>query len=104
MDYLRGPSGQTNILAVLFVRSFVRSTRARVLTQHNKYLRSGRNGERKLRLAAVVDRKALEEEGAEARAGAAAGGVVAEEALEAGAVKKGFEGGEGRGAGLVWCF
>merc|ERR550514_241137 len=43
-------------------------------------------GERELGLAAVVDREALEEQGAEAGAGATADGVEEEEALEAGAV------------------
>ena len=44
------------------------------------------DGERELRLAAVVDREALEEERAQAGAGATANGVEEEEALEAGAV------------------
>ena len=44
------------------------------------------DGEAELGLAAVVDGEALEEERAEAGAGAAADGVEAEEALEAGAV------------------
>jgi len=43
-------------------------------------------GERQLRLAAVVDREALEEERAEAGAGTATDGVEEQEALEAGAV------------------
>jgi len=43
-------------------------------------------GEGQLRLAAVVDRQALEEERAESGAGATADGVEDEEALEAGAV------------------
>merc|ERR1719238_1670160 len=49
-------------------------------------LRRGRDAHRELRLAAVVDREALEEERAEARARAAARRVEAEEALEARAV------------------
>merc|ERR1719230_438007 len=49
-------------------------------------LRRRGDGERELRLAAVVDREALEEERAEARARAAARRVEAEEALEARAV------------------
>ena len=49
-------------------------------------LRGRVDGEAELGLAAVVDREALEEEGAEAGAGAAADGVEDEEALEAGAV------------------
>ena len=49
-------------------------------------LRRRRDGERELRLAAVDDREALEEERAEARARAAARRVEAEEALEARAV------------------
>merc|ERR1711934_1303046 len=44
------------------------------------------DGESELGLAAVVDGEALEEEGAEAGAGAAANSVEDEEALEAGAV------------------
>merc|ERR1719171_2983187 len=44
------------------------------------------DGEAELGLAAVVDREALEEEGAEAGAGATADGVEDQEALEAGAV------------------
>merc|ERR1712196_213619 len=49
-------------------------------------LRRRRDAERELGLAAVVDREALEEERAEARARAAARGVEGEEALEARAV------------------
>ena len=49
-------------------------------------LRRRRDSERELRLAAVDDREALEEERAEARARAAARRVEAEEALEARAV------------------
>merc|ERR1719181_948143 len=49
-------------------------------------LRRRRERERELRLAAVVDREALEEQRAEARARGAARRVEAEEALEARAV------------------
>mmetsp|Transcript_19950 Transcript_19950/g.79552 ORF Transcript_19950/g.79552 Transcript_19950/m.79552 type:complete len:219 (+) Transcript_19950:3177-3833(+) len=49
-------------------------------------LRRGRDAERELGLAAVVDREALEDERAEARARAAARRVEGEEALEARAV------------------
>merc|ERR1719446_1146475 len=49
-------------------------------------LRRGRERERELRLAAVVDREALEEERAEARARATARRVEAQEALETRAV------------------
>ena len=49
-------------------------------------LRGRRDREGELGLAAVVDGEALEEERAEAGAGAAAGGVEAQEALEASAV------------------
>merc|ERR1719376_885391 len=49
-------------------------------------LRGRVDGESELGLAAVVDGKALEEEGTEAGAGAAADSVEDEEALEAGAV------------------
>merc|ERR1719389_1542494 len=49
-------------------------------------LRRRVDGEGELRLAAVVDREALEEERAQAGAGAAADGVEGEEALQAGAV------------------
>ena len=56
------------------------------LDDRGRDLRRRVDGERQLRLAAVVDREALEEQGAEAGAGAAADGVEEEEALEAGAV------------------
>ena len=49
-------------------------------------LRGWADGEAELGLAAVVHREALEEEAAQAGAGAAAGGVEDEEALQAGAV------------------
>ena len=50
------------------------------------HLRRGRHREGELRLASVVDRQALEEEGSEAGSGSAARGVEDEEALEARAV------------------
>merc|ERR1719310_1341881 len=56
------------------------------LDDRGRDLRRRVDGEGELRLAAVVDREALEEERAEARAGATADGVEDEEALEAGAV------------------
>ena len=56
------------------------------LDDRGRDLRRRVDGERELRLAAVVDREALEEERAEAGAGATADGVEEEEALEAGAV------------------
>ena len=49
-------------------------------------LGGGADGEGQLGLAAVIDRETLEEEGAEAGAGATAGGVEDEESLQAGAV------------------
>ena len=45
-------------------------------------LRAGPHGERDLRLLAVVDREALEEQAAETRARAATAGVEDHEALE----------------------
>ena len=56
------------------------------LDDRGRDLRRRVDGEGELRLAAVVDREALEEERAQAGAGAAADGVEEEEALEAGAV------------------
>merc|ERR1719331_3164578 len=56
------------------------------LDDRGRDLRRRVDGEGELGLAAVVDRQALEEEGAEAGAGATADGVEEEEALEAGAV------------------
>ena len=50
------------------------------------HLGGGGDGEGELGLAAIVDGEPLEEEGSEAGAGSAAGGVEHEEALEAGAV------------------
>ena len=56
------------------------------LDDRGRDLRRRVDGEGELGLAAVVDREALEEERAEAGAGATADGVEDEEALEAGAV------------------
>eukprot|EP00962_Isochrysis_galbana_P028381 scaffold8972_cov118-Isochrysis_galbana.AAC.3 len=56
------------------------------LDHRGRDLRCRVDGERHLGLAAVVDRQALQEEGAEAGAGAAADGVESEEALQSGAV------------------
>merc|ERR1719310_1359707 len=56
------------------------------LDDRGRDLRRRVDGERELGLAAVVDREALEEEGAKTRARATADGVEEEEALEAGAV------------------
>ena len=56
------------------------------LDDGGRHLRRRVDGEGQLRLAAVVDREALEEQGAEAGAGATADGVEKQEALEAGAV------------------
>merc|ERR1719281_2347587 len=56
------------------------------LNDSGGHLRGRVDGEAELGLAAVVDGEALEEEGAEAGAGAAANSVKDEEALEAGAV------------------
>merc|ERR1719421_1736301 len=53
------------------------------LDDRGRDLRRRVDGEAELRLLAVVDRQALEEQRAEARAGATAEGVEDEEALEA---------------------
>ena len=66
------------------------------LDDRGRDLRRRVDGERQLGLAAVVDREALEEQGAEAGAGATADGVEEEETLEAGAIVGELRGGGGK--------
>ena len=66
------------------------------LDDRGRDLRRRVDGERELGLAAVVDREALEEQGAEAGAGATADGVEEEETLEAGAIVGELRGGGGK--------
>ena len=108
-DDLRGESVEVRVGGALDVEVAARDVVDRLVVEHDgdvgvleegvrrehgvvglddggRDLGRGVDGEAELRLLAVVDGEALEEQGAEAGAGAAADGVEDEEALEAGAV------------------